>query len=281
MHYGGQMAPISAIQTLAQKHGMTVVEDAAHALPAFIRNSRNAPWLTVGSTSPFACFSFYANKCITTGEGGMVAVQDPEMAERIRMMSLHGLSKAAWTRFEKRASWYYEIIEPGFKYNMTDVAAALGTTQLDQADVFCAQRHRIAQLYNSGLAACQEFLELPVELENCRSSWHLYPIRLKLDQWQIDRAPFIDELKTRGITCSVHWMPLHLHPYYRRTYNCREEQYPVASREWPRLVSLPIFPDMTADEVEYVCDSIAAVSRDHTKLRYFTAGYAAGSTSQI
>jgi dTDP-4-amino-4,6-dideoxygalactose transaminase len=277
MHYGGQMAPMAEIQALAQKHGMIVVEDAAHALPAFIRDDRKSLWRTTGSTSPFACFSFYANKCITTGEGGMVTVHDAETAERIRMMSMHGLSKAAWTRFEARASWYYEIIEAGFKYNMSDVAAALGITQLAQVDVFCALRRRVAQLYSSGLASCEEMLELPVELENRKSAWHLYPIRLRLDQLEIDRAEFIENLKMRGITSSVHWMPLHLHPYYRRTYNCQEEEYPIASREWLRLVSLPIFPDMTTDEVGYVCDSIAAIGKKHVIKRYYAAGYASGA----
>src|SRR5262245_33973281 len=195
MHYGGQMATMTEIHALADKYGMTTIEDAAHALPAYIREDRNSPWRAVGSNSAFACFSFYANKCITTGEGGMVTVHDPQLADRIRMMSLHGLSKAAWTRFDARASWFYEIVEAGFKYNMTDVAAALGITQLEQADTFWTQRRRVVELYNSGLAGCRDFMELPVELDNRKSSWHLYAIRLRLDQLDIDRAQFIDEMK--------------------------------------------------------------------------------------
>ena len=274
MHYGGQMAPMARIRRIAEKYGITTVEDAAHSLPAFIRSDANSPWCAVGSTSAFTCFSFYANKCITTGEGGMVIVQEAPIADRIRMMSLHGLSKAAWTRFDKNASWYYEIIEAGFKYNMTDVAAALGITQLRQADAFCSQRRGVVKLYESGLQGLEEFLELPVELENRKSAWHLYPIRLRLNQWGIDRAQFIDEMKLRGVTCSVHWMPLHLHSYYRRTYEYRKEQFPVASSEWLRLVSLPIFPDMSQDEVGYTCESIVSITQKFAKRRYYMSSTA-------
>jgi len=171
-----------------------VVEDAAHALPAYIRKGRTADWRSVGTTSPLVCFSFYANKCITTGEGGMVTVHDPARAERIRMMSLHGLSRSAWTRFEARASWYYEIIAPGFKYNMTDVAAALGLAQLDKVGLFCDKRRRVAELYAAALAPLADFLELPAELEHRRSAWHLYPIRLRLENLAIDRARFIEKV---------------------------------------------------------------------------------------
>jgi dTDP-4-amino-4,6-dideoxygalactose transaminase len=266
MHYGGQMADMDRLNLIANKYGMVVVEDAAHAFPAYIRKER-ADWRSVGTTSSLTCFSFYANKCITTGEGGMVTVHDPTMAERIRMMSLHGLSKSAWSRFEAHSSWYYEIIAPGFKYNMTDIAAALGLIQLDRVELFYRKRRRIAEVYTGVLATFADFLDLPVELKGRRSAWHLYPIRLRLENLTIDRARFIQELQARGVHCSVHWMPLHLHPYYCHKYGYRPRDAPIASREWARLVSLPIFPDMKVREIEHVCNSIAAVLNASARTR--------------
>jgi perosamine synthetase len=281
MHYGGQMADMDRLNRLAKRYGMSVIEDAAHALPAFARQSRNSPWQPVGQTSLMACFSFYANKCITTGEGGMLVTHDETLAERVRMMSLHGLSKSAWSRFETRGFWYYEIVEPGFKYNLTDVAAALGLVQLSRADEFWQQRRHIAGIYTARLKAYSDFLELYPELPNRRSSWHLYPIKLRLEELNIDRAMFIEELKHRGISCSVHWMPLHLHPYYRQTYGYHPEEFPVASAQWLRLVSLPIFPYMTVAEVEYVCDSVGDVIRKHRKTRHAVALSAVTSARSV
>lgn len=261
MHYGGQMADMHRIAELSRKYSIQVIEDSAHALPAQIRRSAAHAWETVGSTSPLTCFSFYANKCITTGEGGMVVTNDAAAAERIRMMSLHGLSKDAWNRFDTEGYWYYEIVEAGFKYNMTDVAAAIGLAQLEKVDHFWQQRRRVARQYSERLAGCAEWIEPYAELVNRQSSWHLYPIRLRLDRLGIDRAQFIDGLKQRGVTCSVHWMPLHLHPYYRRAYGIRPEDFPVASSEWPRLISLPIFPGMTDEEIEHVCAAVTSIAR--------------------
>jgi perosamine synthetase len=265
VHYGGQMADMDRLEALAQRFGMRVIEDAAHALPAFIRNGPGYPWRSVGNTSPLTCFSFYANKCITTGEGGMVVSHNLEVAERIRMMSLHGLSKSAWSRFETAGSWYYEIVETGFKYNLTDVCAAIGLAQLEKADDFWQQRRLIAEKYSSRLAVYSDFLDLPPELENRKSAWHLYAIKLRLEHLEIDRARFIEEMKQHGVCCSVHWMPLHLHPYYRRTYGYWPEDFPAASSVWPRLVSLPIFPEMTEMEIEHVCNSIGDVIRQYAK----------------
>ena len=259
MHYGGQMADMDRISAIAHRAGLAVIEDAAHSLPAFTRQSSAHPWRKVGTTSPLSCFSFYANKCITTGEGGMIVSLDSELADRVRMMSLHGLSKSAWSRFESHGSWYYEIVAPGFKYNLTDVAAAIGCAQLDNADLFCRQRRNVAALYDARLAQYAEFVETPTELSDRQSSWHIYHLRLRLDRLSIDRAEFINRLKQAGITCTVHWMPLHLHPFYRQTYNYRPSDFPVASAEWLRLISLPIFPSMTEQEVDHVCASIGSI----------------------
>jgi perosamine synthetase len=262
MHYGGHMADMDRISGIAASAGLSVVEDAAHALPASYRDSSGS-WKSVGTVSPLTCFSFYANKCITTGEGGMVVSTDDELAERARTMSLHGLSKSAWSRFESKGSWYYEIVEPGFKYNLTDLAAAIGIAQLEKADSFRESRTRIAALYAEGLADYQEFLDAPGLCGDRKSSWHIYAIRLNLERLSIDRAQFIEKLKERGIVCTVHWMPLHLHPYYRKTYGYRASDFPVASQEWLRLISLPIFPSMTDAEVEYVCSSVGAVVEEN------------------
>lgn len=261
MHYGGQMADMHRIANLARRFGMTVIEDAAHALPAFIRQAFDDGWQSVGALSAASCFSFYANKCITTGEGGMVVTDDPELAQRMQMMSLHGLSKDAWTRFTSHGSWYYEILHPGFKYNLTDVASSIGCAQLEKANEFWRLRRGIAEAYLQRLASQSEIVELPVELSDRLSSWHLFAIRLQLENLTIDRSQVIRELKQRGVQTSVHWMPLHLHPFYREAYSYRSEDFPVASRQWPRLVSLPIFPSMSTDQVDYVCDCIGEIGK--------------------
>lgn len=260
VHFGGQMADVFRVHEIARRFGARVIEDAAHALPAEIRKDGNSPWQRVGTTSEQTCFSFYANKCITTGEGGMITSLDPDLAERAQRMSLHGLSKSAWSRFEAKGSWYYEIVAPGFKYNMTDLASAIGRAQLKKSDEFAAARRRVASEYGVRLREVAEFVETPVEMADRRSSWHLYPIRLHLNRLKIDRAEFIEKLKERGVVTSVHWMPLHIHPYYRDTYGYRESDFPVAAREWRRIVSLPIFPSITDCEIDYVCESIREIA---------------------
>lgn len=262
MHYGGQMADVEAFRRLAGAHDLELIEDAAHTLPAGFRSGPDAPWRAVGTTADVTCFSFYANKCITTGEGGMAVTDDDALAERMRVMSLHGMSKDAWKRFTARGSWYYEIVAPGFKYNMTDLAAAVGLHQLARADEFLAARRAVAEAFRARLADVAE-VELPEELPDRRHSWHLFALRLGLDRLDIDRGRFIEELKSLGVAASVHWLPLHMQPYYVETYGYRPEDFPVAAGEWPRLVSLPIFPSMTAGEIACVADAVRDVARSH------------------
>lgn len=257
MHYGGQMADMDAMHALGDAFDIAVIEDAAHTLPAYRRDA-GGDWRPVGQGSSAACFSFYANKCITTGEGGMATTDDEALADRMRMMSLHGLSRSAWNRFESKGSWYYEIVAPGFKYNLTDMAGALGVAQLGRSEEFWQARRRIASLYREHLSQA-DGVELPVEREDRQSSWHLFSMRLNLDRLTIDRAAFIEEMKALGITCSVHWMPLHLHPYYKQTYAFAPDDYPAANALWPRLVSLPIFPSMTDEEVEFVANAVKRI----------------------
>ncbi|MBA3465636.1 MAG: DegT/DnrJ/EryC1/StrS aminotransferase family protein [Deltaproteobacteria bacterium] len=258
MHYAGQMADVDAVNALAATHGISVIEDAAHTLPAFTRTNGSAPWRAVGTTAAITCFSFYANKCITTGEGGMAVTDDDTYADRMRLMSLHGMSKDAWKRYTAAGSWYYEIVAPGFKYNLTDIASAIGRVQLARAEELWEARRAVAAMYEVALAGIPG-LERPTEDANRRHSWHLYSIRLDLEVWTKGRDAFIDGLKERGVASSVHWQPLHMQPYYRQAYALTTQLFPVAAGLWPRLVTLPLYPGMTRDDVELVADAIRSL----------------------
>jgi dTDP-4-amino-4,6-dideoxygalactose transaminase len=262
VHYGGQIGDVAGVKELSSKFKLSVVEDAAHCCPASYRADENSPWRMVGSEADITCFSFYANKTITTGEGGMACTPNQEYADRMRIMSLHGISRDAWSRFTAAGSWYYEIIAPGFKYNLTDIAAALGIHQLRRADELHSVRQELAEYYRQQFQHL-DALELPAVMPNRIHSWHLFPIRLRLERLRISRDEFIRELKARGIVTSVHWLPLHMHPYYRETYGYKAEDLPVAASLWRELVTLPLFPGMTAQEREYVAHSVAQVLSAH------------------
>jgi len=296
VHYGGQIGDVTGIQRLAETYNLKIIEDAAHCCPAFYRQdtapsplrldrgevhgevSSSSPpsppsafrlppsdlWSPVGSTADVSCFSFYANKCITTGEGGMACTQNDEYADRMRIMSLHGISRDAWKRYTGEGSWYYEIIAPGYKYNLTDIAAAIGLHQLRQADSFHRRRTEVAEHYRRLLGGIEEII-LPEQQPDRVHSWHLYVIRLKLDRLQIDRAQFIAELQQRGISTSVHWLPLHMHPYYRETYGYTPRDLPTAFSLYPEIITLPLYPGMNEGEVQYVSDSIKQVLAHHLR----------------
>jgi perosamine synthetase len=252
MHYGGQMADVDAVRRLATRHGLAMIEDAAHTLPAFTRAGADAPWRSVGTTGDITCFSFYANKCITTGEGGMAVTDDAALADRMRLMSLHGLSRDAWQRYTAAKYWYYEVIAPGFKYNLTDLASALGRTQLARVDALWAARREVAAWYHEELAGLPG-VDLPHVDETMRKhSWHLFAVQLDPAVWRQGRDAVIEQLKGRGIGTSVHWQPLHMQPYYRATYQLAPEAFPVAHRLWPRMLSLPIYPGMTREQVRSI-----------------------------
>jgi dTDP-4-amino-4,6-dideoxygalactose transaminase len=241
-----------------------VIEDAAHALPAAWRAKESDAWIRCGEgTADVTCFSFYANKTITTGEGGMAITSDQALADRMRLMSLHGLSKDAWHRYSG-GNWDYRIVAPGFKYNLTDLAAAIGVHQIARAEAMRIERETIAGHYRHALGDVAE-IELPVALPNRVHSWHLFPIRLHLDRLRLDRAQFIAAMTEAGVGSSVHWRPLHLHPYYEQHYAWRPEQLPIASREWLRLISLPIFPSMTAAEQAHVISTIRDLCAKHRR----------------
>lgn len=258
VHYGGQIGDIAGVVALAEHFGLKIIEDAAHCCPAHYREKEDAPWKTVGTAAEITCFSFYANKTITTGEGGMACTDDQELADRMRIMSLHGISRDAWKRYTAEGSWYYEIVAPGYKYNLTDIAAAIGLHQVRKADHMHACRAQLAELYSGFLGDMDEVI-LPQVMPNRIHSWHLFSVRLNLDDLDIDRAEVISQLKQAGIGTSVHWMPLHMHPYYREKLGYKPSDCPCAASIYPELISLPLYPDLTAEEVEYVCRSLREI----------------------
>jgi dTDP-4-amino-4,6-dideoxygalactose transaminase len=258
VHYGGQIGDMAGVVALARRYGLRIIEDAAHCCPAHYRADSASPWQTVGADAAVSCFSFYANKTITTGEGGMACTDSPDLADRMRIMSLHGISRDAWKRYTAEGSWYYEIVAPGYKYNLTDIASAIGLHQLRKADRLHERRTQWAQIYSELLGDAEELI-LPREMPDRIHSWHLYSVRLRLDRLNRDRAEVISELKRAGIGTSVHWMPLHLHPYYRDTFGCEPTDYPRATAIYPELVSLPLYPDLTTGEVEHVCRTLKEI----------------------
>ena len=264
VHVGGVMMDVARVRDFAARHSLWIVEDAAHAFPAAWRAARGDGWTRCGEgTAAVTCFSFYANKTLTTGEGGMAVTSDAALADRMRLMSLHGLSKDAWGRYAG-GSWDYQIVAPGFKYNLTDIAASLGLHQLARAEVLRKSREEIALGYEEAFADVAE-IERPGVPENRVLSWHLYPIRLRLERLRVDRNRFIADLQEAGVGCSVHWRPLHMHAYYRETFGFRPADLPVAAREWPRLISLPLFPGMNAEERAHVVSCVRGLCARHAQ----------------
>jgi perosamine synthetase len=249
VHYAGHPCEMNRITEIARSHQLHVIEDAAHALPASYRGQM------VGTLGNLACFSFYATKTLCTGEGGMVTTANAEYAGRVRTMSLHGISKDAWKRYSAEGSWYYEIVAPGFKYNMTDIAAALGLAQLAKCDRMREARRRIAGIYDQGLESLGK-VATPVVRDGVEHAWHLYPMRLELEQLRISRDEFVAMMREHNIGTSVHFIPLHLHPYYRNTHQYRPQDFPNASDAYKRLVSLPIYPSMTNDDASDVIQAV-------------------------
>ena len=256
VHVGGLMMNIDEVKRFASDRDLWIVEDAAHAFPSSWRGSSEEPWQRCGErTAMVSCFSFYANKTITTGEGGMAVTDDARLAERVKLMSLHGLSHDAWGRYSGNGNWDYSIVAPGFKYNLTDIAAAIGIHQLARAEEMRQGREAVAYRYMEALADVEE-IELPPMDANRIHAWHLFPIKLRLNRLSITRNAFAEQLNSDGVGFSVHWRPLHLHPYYEETFNWQPEDCPVATSVWQTLVSLPIFSVMRDDEVDYVLRTV-------------------------
>ncbi len=249
VHFAGQPCAMDRVLEIARLHNLRVIEDAAHAFPARYRGRM------IGSLGDITCFSFYASKNITTGEGGMAATQNEKWAERMRMMCLHGMTRDAWNRYISEGSWHYDIDCPGYKYNLTDLAAALGIPQLQRCDTFWDIRRQYATLYSERFRDLPELI-LPHVEDDVQHAWHLYVIQLDLERLRIGRNEFIELLKKNNIGCSVHFIPLHLHPYYRDTLGYRSEDFPVATAAYERIISLPIYPKMTEADVNHVIESV-------------------------
>ena len=258
VHFGGQAAEMKVeggegILDVCRRHNVKIIEDAAHAFPTKFGDQ------FVGSFGDVTCFSFYANKTITTGEGGMLVTNDGEIYKRAKTMRLHGINRDIWDRFTSvKSSWEYDVIAPGFKYNMPDLNAAIGLAQLEQAERMREGRQRCAEYYYRELNELQT-IDLPVcygPLEN--HSWHLFPIVIKADS-PLSRNEFIDEISNEGIGVSVHYKPIHRMTYYKNTFELDPKNYPNAERIWQGTVSLPIYPDLSNEELEYVCTTIKSL----------------------
>lgn len=258
VHYAGQPCDLDQIAALASCRKIAVIEDAAHAAGAEYDNRK------IGAHSPAVAFSFYATKNMTTGEGGMITTNDDRLADRMRLLALHGMSRTAWKRYTAGGSWYYEILEPGYKANMTDIQAALGIHQLRRLDTFTRRRRDIARRYHNAFDSLPE-LKLPVELPNRTHVYHLYAVQLNLRRLRIDRAQFIAELQNAGIGASVHFIPLHRHPFYRAAFGYSPGEFPSAERLYGGLLSLPLYPAMSEEDVEHVIDAVRGTIRAHRR----------------
>lgn len=255
VHLAGQVCDMEPILDLARARGLAVIEDAAHALPASYKGR------PVGTIGDITAFSFYATKTITTGEGGMVTTEREDYAARVKQMSLHGLSGDAWNRYTSRGHWYYEIEEFGFKYNMTDVAAALGLRQLDRMWAFQQRREEIARAYNDGFGGLDACM-IPRDAGFGTHAWHLYILELNVAALAVGRDQIVDDLRKKGIGTSVHFMPLNLHPVYQRRYGYQPGQFPASEAVFSRAFSLPIYPGMTDGEVGQVIDAVQTTLHD-------------------
>jgi len=251
VHLYGHPCDLDPLLDLAKSRGLFVLEDAAHALPARYKGRM------VGTVGTATAFSFYATKNMTTAEGGMLT-GDPDLLARARMWSLHGMSRDAYKRYSAEGSWFYEVVLPGFKCNMTDIQASLGLQQLKKLPRFQDRRRQVVQRYQSELGGLPE-VETPTERAEVESAWHIYPLRLHLEALRIGRSQFIEELRARNVGASVHFIPVHVHPYYREKYGYSAHDFPVAAAHYERLVSLPLHPRLSDGDVDDVIEAVRDV----------------------
>ena len=256
VHFSGQPADMDEILAISKKYDLYVIEDAAHALPAWYKGKK------IGTIGDITAFSFYVTKTLATGEGGMVTTENDKWADRIRILRLHGISKDAWKRYSKEGNWEYDVIENGYKYNTTDINAALGLAQLKKIEWMWKERIKIAEKYNEEFKNYEELILYKVKDDRI-SSWHLYPVKLNLEALKINRNQFIEELKNRGIGTSVHFIPLYRFSYYKKLYN--HEDFPNSEWIFERVISLPIFPGMTDKEINYIIDNVLNIIEENRK----------------
>ena len=252
VHIAGLPCDLDGLREVARRANIEIVEDAAHSLPTRIGDR------LVGSDGRLTCFSFYATKNLTTGEGGMLTTTDKDVMERARRLSLHGLSRDAWNRYARGGSWFYEVVEAGYKYNMTDLAASLGLGQLHRLDEMHAQRTSLAARYSAAFDE-MPWVDVPDGQGQNGHSWHLYMLRLNLDQLLCDRAEFLAALTAENIGSSVHFIPLHMHPYFRQTYEFSADGFPNAATLYERVLSLPLYPKMTRDDQSDVIEAVRKI----------------------
>lgn len=258
VHYGGQPCDMDEIIAIAKKNNLKIIEDAAHAIPASYKGKR------IGTISDITCFSFYVTKTLATGEGGMLCTNDQTISERSSIMRLHGINSDAWKRYTSEGSWFYEVIAPGYKYNFTDIQAALGLAQLKKIEFLWNSRKIITERYNKGFAS-NDIIKTQRLKEDRQSAYHLYPILLDLEKLKINRSQFIDELKSIGIGSSVHFIPLYRHPYYRDTFHLEVGLYPISEKIYPRLVTLPLWPGMNDEEIDKVISGVNSITQKFKK----------------
>jgi perosamine synthetase len=258
VHFAGHPCEMDQLQSVARASALRLIEDAAHALPARYKGRM------VGTIGDISCFSFYATKTITTGEGGMATTENEEYANRMRIMSLHGISKDAWKRYTAEGTWRYEILEAGYKYNLTDLQAALGLTQLAKCQRMWERRAALAGRYCRGLEPMDAF-RLPQVNADVQHAWHLFVVLVNPEALRIHRDQVIEELRQRGIGTSVHFIPLHLHPYYQRRWGYRNGQFPVSEYYFERCISLPLYPRMTDDDADRVIQALRDIAREFRK----------------
>jgi len=266
VHMAGLPCDMSALWAIARRHHLYVIEDAAHAVGAHWRGRPigAGPAAVGGHASDAVVFIFYATKNLTTGEGGMVTTHQEPLANKMRSLCLHGTSRDAWSRYAERGSWYYEVVDCGFKYNLSDIQSSLGLHQLRKLEQFISTRARYAAIYNEAFAGL-ETVECPPDRIDSRHAWHLYILRLNLECLQIDRAEFIEELRSRGIGTSVHFIPIPLHPFFAQL-PLGGDHCPRAHALYPRIVSLPLYPRMTEEEVHYTAHSVRQIVETSRKL---------------
>ena len=245
VHFAGEPCDMNKITHIANKYNLRIIEDAAHALGATYNKQK------IGCLGNITAFSFYATKNLTTGEGGMITTEDKTLAERMRTLSLHGLSRDAWKRYAKEGTWYYEIHEPGFKYNMSDIQAAIGLRQLAKFTKLQKRRKELAEYYTTCLSGIEEIISPPQIAQNKGHAWHLYVIRIRKGN-KIDRDTLIKRLYNKGVGTSVHFIPLHLQPYYRVKFGYNMGDFPNAEKTYFSSLSLPLYPQMFFEDVEYI-----------------------------
>ena len=258
VHFGGNPCEMSIIQNICKKYDLKLIEDAAHALTSKFQND------LIGTIGDITCFSFYATKNITTGEGGMAVTANPVYAEKIRKLSLHGINVDAWNRYGKKGSWFYEVLDAGYKYNMSDILASIGTVQMRKAESMLEKRTHIANTYTNELSNIPS-INLPKSNIENRHAWHLYVIQIKQEQLNINREQFIHKLKEYNIGSSVHFIPLHRHPYYQSKFGYSPKEFPNSEFIYKNSISLPIYPNMTENDAQYVISSIKHIVTTHKR----------------